>query len=493
MKQPNLSESNRKYKLLERYFSIVDDEAAFRDALSRPMPGYIWANTLRVAPGRLCEMLQRDELAPEPLPWHPVAFRIACKSNGLGNHWTYHAGYFHIQEATSMIPVLVLSPQPGERILDLCAAPGNKTAQMALALENRGTIVANDLFYGRLRPLRSAIDRLGLLNITYTCHDGMSYPKSAGTFDCVLADVPCSCEGTSRKHPRVLKRSLRNNRLVRHQALLLDQAVRRCRDGGRIVYSTCTYAPEENEAIVDAALKKWDGRIHIRPIQVPGFVGSPGLTFWENSTFHPDLANTLRIWPHQNDTGGFYVALLEKTAGDSTSSNFFCEASQSGKGFADSADTDDLRPSPEIRETLLQELTDRFGLDREVFASLDMFINQKGVVHVAARNHRIPQMGERSTGLPLVRIGNRFSKLTTAGAAAFGRRATRNVIDVNPAQREAYLSRRVFDVDAQQTGSCDNGFVLVRYDGAVLGVGFYNRTKSTVESQYPKHRMLEGS
>jgi 16S rRNA C967 or C1407 C5-methylase (RsmB/RsmF family) len=167
-----------------------------------------------------------------------------------------------------MIPARVLDPRPGERVLDLCAAPGNKTALMAQALENRGTVVANDVFWDRIRPLRSAVNRLGLLNVSVTCHDGTSYPRSAGEFDCVLVDAPCSCEGTSRRFLSMLKRppTRPTPKRFKKQMLLLEAVIRRCRTGGRILYSTCTYAPEENEAVVDAVLSEMPDDVRILPV-----------------------------------------------------------------------------------------------------------------------------------------------------------------------------------------------------------------------------------
>jgi 16S rRNA C967 or C1407 C5-methylase (RsmB/RsmF family) len=158
---------------------------------------------------------------------------------------------------------------------------------MAQALGNRGTVVANDVFWERIRPLRSAIDRLGLLNVSVTCHDGTAYPRAAGDFDCVLVDVPCSCEGTSRRFRGMLKRAptRRIPKRFHKQQLLLEAAIRRCRVGGRIFYSTCTYAPEENEAVVDAVLRKMPGAVRILPTSLPGLKTSPGLTDWGGKSF----------------------------------------------------------------------------------------------------------------------------------------------------------------------------------------------------------------
>ena len=135
-------------KCLERYDPIVDDVVAFVEAARRPQPLFAWTNTLRTTCRQLINVLKPDGYDLRPLDWHPQAYRVRCQNGDkrLGSHWAYLAGWFHIQEASSMIPALILNPQPGERVLDLCASPGNKTALMAQAMGNRGTVVANDIF-----------------------------------------------------------------------------------------------------------------------------------------------------------------------------------------------------------------------------------------------------------------------------------------------------------------------------------------------------------
>ena len=297
----------------ERYRPIIDDWAAFAEALRRPLPTCIWANPLRMPPDELVAWLREQGLDPEPLPWLDHAFRLPADVD-IGTRFGYVAGLYHVQEEVSLLPVPLLDPQPGERVLDLCAAPGNKTAQIATRLANRGTVVANDISYGRLAPLRSTLDRLGVANVTTTTCDAANYPSESGLFDRVLADVPCSCEGTSRKHLSVIEQRAAMRDMTGAQTAILRKAVQRCRPGGRIVYATCTYAPEENEAVVDAVLRDvGSDRLQVCPARIDGVACDPGLTAWREQTFHPSLTNTMRVWPHQNDTGGFFVAVLEKT------------------------------------------------------------------------------------------------------------------------------------------------------------------------------------
>ena len=474
---------------LERYYSIVDDVDAFVEAASRPQPLFAWTNTLRTTTRQLVDVLEPDGYTLTPLKWHSEAYRV-CSQNGdrrLGRHWSYLAGWFHIQEASSMIPALLLDPQPGERVLDLCASPGNKTALMAQALGNRGTVIANDIFWERIRPLRSAIDRLGLMNVSVTCHDGTAYPRAAGDFDCVLVDVPCSCEGTSRRHPGILYRAPFQPMPKRFhkQQLLLESAIRRCRVGGRILYSTCTYAPEENEAIVDAVLKKIPGVVSILPVNLPGLNSAPGMTSWAGATFHDDLRHSIRIWPHLNDTGGFYIALLEKIDGVAHKAVEPLELSHPDFETASGSTQQRLNDA----EQMFNLLSTRFGIDRSAFDNLQLLNKSRRDIYAVAADHRPPHMAKCISGLPLFHFHFKYPKLTTSCATAFGRKADRNVINASCDQLHSYLARKPFTLQKDQIQSCNgSGYVLIRHQNAVLGVGFYDQYQRVVASLFPKSR-----
>jgi NOL1/NOP2/sun family putative RNA methylase len=473
--------------LFQRYHDIVDDPAAFEEACRSPLPRFFWTNSLRTSPQRLAARLGSEGFDPRPLPWAPGAFRVPAEQSSLGRHWTYLAGHFQIQEASAMIPARVLAPETAHRVLDLCAAPGNKTVQCAVAMDNRGTVVGNDLDCGRLGPLRQSIDRLGLFNVTITCHDGVNYPPRTGPFDRILVDAPCSCEGTSR---RAMDRSGRDrppyHRFQRKQILLLSQAVRRCRVGGRIVYSTCTYAPEENEAVVDAVLKQFDGRLRILPFAVEGLRTTEGLTEWDRTTFLPDLAAARRIWPHHNDTGGFFIALLERIAGPPEE-----EAEPSPIG--ERAHPGGYQHISGRGESALKLLTDRFGIAPDTWAGLIFLENKAQVGFLAAASHRPPNLPEQTSGLKCIHLRPRYPILTTGAAAAFGPLAARNRIAATADQRDAYLRREAFTPSADQLANCDGtGYVLVGYQEAVLGMGFYGEEQGRIASLFPKSLAIGG-
>lgn len=297
---------------IRRYRELVEDWPGFLDAVQAPLPSTLWVNELKIQIPELRAELRDEGIDTEPIHWYRRGLRVPYEARP-GKTLAFVTGCIQIQEEVSMMPIHFLDPRPGERVLDLCAAPGNKTAQMSLHMDGTGTVVANDINRRRLGMVMRNVDRLGLTNVVLLSHNGSNLPSSLGTFDRVLADVPCSCEGTTRKNPDLLWSEPPDPaRYARGQVAILRKAVQRCRPGGRIVYSTCTYAPEENEAVVHQALEEFDD-LRVLPARLEGFRGAPGLTEWQGRTFRPELEQTLRVYPHLNDTGGFYIALLERT------------------------------------------------------------------------------------------------------------------------------------------------------------------------------------
>jgi 16S rRNA C967 or C1407 C5-methylase (RsmB/RsmF family)/NOL1/NOP2/fmu family ribosome biogenesis protein len=465
---------------LERYRPLIDDWPAFAAALARPLPVVAWTNELRIEPGELARRLAAAGLAPRPLPWLAGAFRLPADARP-GATLEFAAGLCHLQEEASLLAPALLAARPGERIVDLCAAPGGKTARIALDMRDRGTVVANDRDAGRLGPLRRTTARLGLTSVVATAWDAVNFPPGAGPFDRVLVDAPCSCEGTSRKNPEVLARlgpsaDEHRRRLARLQRLMLAKAVRLVRPGGRIVYATCTYAPEENELVIDDVLREaGPGALVVLPVRVPGFATSPGLTAWRGRPLAAGLAGAARVWPHRNDTGGCFVAVLER----------------GGVGEAASGGGGPGRPAagePDRRGLAAVEA--RFGIPRASFEPYRLAPGGRKRLALVPRELAPPARPPAlALGLPLLRVGAVEPKLTTAAAMAFGARATRNVVDVDRARAEAYLCGGEIVVDAAETGAVTGeGYVVVRHDGIGLGVGRYRRAGAggAVASLYPR-------
>ncbi|WP_420642178.1 class I SAM-dependent methyltransferase [Candidatus Leptofilum sp.] len=455
----------------ERYRDIIEDWDRFLAAVERPLPTTVWANPLKITPDKLQSLMAEGGVELTPVPWYPGAFRLP---EGVmpGLRWEYLAGLYQVQEEAALLPALLLDPQPGERVLDLCAAPGNKTAQMGAMMQNRGTLIANDRSNGRMRAARHALNRIGLVNVTTMIRDGGNLPAEMGLFDKIMVDVPCSCEGTCRKDTAVLERSSvgASKKMARIQTALLRKAVQLCRHGGRILYATCTFAPEENELVVDAVLRDAGDTLQLCPTGVSGLTTSPGLTEWQGEQLHPDLRHASRIWPQQNDTGGFFVAVLEK-AGNQYSVN--------GEQY--------LEIAVEM-EPWLGTVTERFGFEASVFAGLDIVRWSKRGVYLVSQNQQLPIKPRLdSPGLFFIRAGSRYPKMTTAATMLLGQHATRNRVELTTEQTKAYLQRQLVTPNQAQTASCTStGQVVVCYRGTPLGLGVFHAKSNQIESHFPK-------
>lgn len=296
---------------LARYEPLVENYSAFRAACARPLPAVVRVNPIAAEIEQVVSAYEAAGIDLTPIGWHDGLFEVGTDSPGTT--WPYVTGWVHGQEAVSTLPVMALDPDPTDRVLDLCAAPGSKTTQLAGRQRDRGTIVANDVDLGRLSALRSNCDRLGVSSVLVTNRDGRHFSASAlafDGFDHVLVDAPCSCEGTVRKNPDIFEDwSLDQiEGLAGTQRALLEQAVALTSPGGSVVYATCTFAPEENEAVVDHVLG--ERACSCVPIDLP-ITHSPGVTEWQGTQFDSAVRNGVRVYPHHNDTGGFFLARLE--------------------------------------------------------------------------------------------------------------------------------------------------------------------------------------
>ena len=239
-----------------------------------------------------------------PVPWEPEGFYYDPETRP-GLHVYHEAGVYYLQEASAMAPVALLDPKPGERVCDLCAAPGGKTTQIAGRMLGRGFLVCNEINPKRAKILSRNIERMGVANALVTNeHPETLASRFPGFFDRVLVDAPCSGEGMFRKEEAAVTDWSQETvqMCARRQREILDSAARLVRPGGRLVYSTCTFAPEEDEETVAAFLEAHP-EFAPEPVEAPWFV--PG----ENASY--------RMWPHKLLGEGHFAAVLRKTQGES--------------------------------------------------------------------------------------------------------------------------------------------------------------------------------
>lgn len=294
---------------LERMQEMLGEEyAQFLQSYDRDENHALRVNTLK-SNGELLKQQLKIPLAP--VAWNKDGFYYS-KDDRPGRHPYHDAGVYYIQEASAMAPVVYLQPQPGERVLDLCAAPGGKSTQIGIAMRNRGLLVCNEIHPARARILSENIERMGICNAIVT-NETPQHLEAAFSeyFDRILVDAPCSGEGMFRKNDEACSEwSLENVRLcAKRQDEILDCAANMLVQGGRLVYSTCTFAPLENEGTISRFLAKHP-EFEIEPVEkYPGM--APGVAEWTEQPC-AGLEGTIRLWPHKLSGEGHYVAVLRR-------------------------------------------------------------------------------------------------------------------------------------------------------------------------------------
>lgn len=293
-----------------RNFFPDESEAYFESFKEQAHMG-LRANTLKISPQRLKEILG---FALLPVKWCEEGFYYTVADRPAKSPF-YHAGLFYIQEPSAMSPASVFDVKPGDRVLDICAAPGGKTTQLAAKLKNKGVLVANDASNTRCRALLKNIELMGITNalVLNETPERLS-AKFTGYFDKILIDAPCSGEGMFRKDPDAVKNytKYKSEQLSAAQKSILYHAHKMLRPGGDIMYSTCTFSPDEDEMIIGWFLNS------VKGYQIMDIDGRYGFDKG-NPSFFKDadidgIAKTARLWPHKLKGEGHFLAWLKKNA-----------------------------------------------------------------------------------------------------------------------------------------------------------------------------------
>jgi len=292
----------------ERYAEVLE-------TFGRPKTTTFRLNPLKTDAASLTEELEKQGLHPEAVEWLPGAFRLPdAERRALTESDAFYEGRLYIQNLSSMLAPLILDPRPGEQILDLAAAPGGKTLMMAGMMKDRGRLSAVEPVRERFFRLRANIGRSGATIVHTYMKDGRGIGRACPLmFDRVLLDAPCSSEAKFSLlrpqsyafwSPRKIKES------QKLQRRLILSAWESLKPGGRLLYSTCSFAPEENEAVVDFLLQRESGAA-ILPVDPPPCSATEGVTGWKKKRFDPSLSRTLRILP-TSEMDGFFLALIGK-------------------------------------------------------------------------------------------------------------------------------------------------------------------------------------
>jgi NOL1/NOP2/sun family putative RNA methylase len=419
--------------------------------LEQPLAQSFRINTLKAPRDEILLFLK--DMKAKPLPFYDSGFVVDGKAR-LGNHITHNLGFIYVQEVASMIPVIVLDPQPGEVVLDLCAAPGSKTTQIAQSMENTGLLIANELSRKRIRGLVFNCKRCGLLNEAVISLHGQRIDRVLPHyFDRILIDAPCSAEGTIRKSKAVLYHwGVRNiQTMAKIQKGLIVAGFRALRAGGTLLYSTCTIAPEENEGVVAYLLEKFP-EAELMRIHIPRFRTRPGITQWYGETFDKKLELCARILPQDNDTAPFFLAKITKRGLYKQRIGYIGKIKFEGAA--------------------VEKFCQRFGIEVERFKKYSVFKHREMSFIATPEVYSFREVKALRRGLEVGKVYNQDMKPDNDFVQLFGRKAQHNCYDVKEWQLKKFLGGQTLRISSQY--AIEPGFVIVTYTQLPMAVGRYN-------------------
>jgi len=445
-----------------RMRELLGPEApAFLDSYGRPAQRAVRANPLKLDPADLPGLLGID---PDPVPWCPEAFFLP-QGVRVGDTLAHAAGLCYVQEPSALAVGAALDVRPGQRVLDLAAAPGGKTTLAAGRLGDRGVVVANEVQRGRVQALADNLDRWGSARTMLAAETvARLAERLPGAFDRVLLDAPCSGEGLFRRNPAAAAQwrpgHVRGS-AERQRALLADAAAL-VRPGGVLVYSTCTFAPEENEQQVAgflAAHPDWE------LLELPAHQGfTPGRPDWSADGL-PELARTVRLWPHHLRGEGHFIAKLARP----------------GSGGRLSTGPSPTGPLPAGPGAARQAVVDAW----RGFAADALEEEPAGVTVVGERAYLVPDPEVAGAGVRLVRPG------LLAGRVRPGRFEPAHALAMAVGVATARRGRRLDDAEAAAWVRGEalghqgpDGWMVVGWNGWPLGWG--RAAGGSLKNHYPK-------
>ena len=281
----------------------------YLNALNKPSESGLRVNRSKISPE---EFASRVPFDLEPVPWCSDGFYIENAPVRPSSHPFYSCGLYYLQEPSAMVPASFLPVEPGDRVLDLCAAPGGKSTQLAQNIQDSGLLISNDISASRSKALLKNIELFGLKNTVVTCespsHLSEVFPEY---FDKILVDAPCSGEGMFRRGERMIRAWMEHgpDYFAPIQRSIVKEAIAMLKPGGMLLYSTCTFDPSEDEEVIDYML---DICPSLRIVPVPGFDGFVR-GFPQYARHDPEgIQNTVRLFPHRIRGDGHFAALLQK-------------------------------------------------------------------------------------------------------------------------------------------------------------------------------------
>lgn len=420
---------------------------------------------------KLIESLKSYGIELEKVNEIPNAYRIISGENVSGKTLEFILGQYYLQSLSSMIPALILNPNNKDVVLDMCAAPGSKTTQLAELMNNKGTLIANEISLDRLKSLIFNIDKMNLVNIGVMKNKGELLSKIFDNhFDKILVDAPCSALGITQKKGEVSNwwNEKKARGITEIQYKLLISAIKMCKVGGEVVYSTCTITLEENELVLDKIMKKYP--VELIDIELP-LKCNEGIAKYHDEDLNPQISKTRRILPWEIGSEGFFVAKLKKLGQTDSSEKY------PGKDKK----LELLKSSSGKIQNIISYLSGGFGIEREVFDEYKYLIKQEDI-------YFMDKDWDCDNLDMFVRIGSKLGsidkrqnvQLHTLAAQTLGNYAKQNCVFIESiSELTTYFEGRIIKRNFGKAGQR-----IVKYENYVLGTGV--ASSEGLKSQFPR-------
>ena len=435
---------------------------AFLACYDQPAHTGLRVNTLKLTP----QVFQTISPFPlESVPWCPSGFRIpnAVDERRPGKHPYHAAGLYYLQEPSAMAVAEVLDPHPGERILDLAASPGGKTTAIAARMQHQGLLIANEIRTKRIPALKSNLERWGCRNTVIVNEPPERLADHLpGFFDRVLVDAPCSGEGMFRKEPdvRLEWQAEAIPGYAERQRLILRIAAHLVRPGGVLAYATCTFAPEEDEGVIEHFLRE-NRDYSLEPWPISESLSAPARSEWVQGDMSREWRGVRRLWPHLVPGEGHFIARLRRASGEESPSM-------------------QLADLPIPPRSVLDDFRAFLG------ETLELDISALNLALLGSRIYHIPPGTPNLSGLRISEPGwwlgeakkGRFepSHALAMGLSAGQARLRKELKTGDPAV-DSYLRGQTLGADLP------NGWILVTVDGFPLGWG--KVVQGVLKNHYP--------
>ena len=470
-------------EFISRYEPLFNKEEfnIFLEYCTKPLKKSIRVNTSKISSKDFEKLANKNNWSLEKISYLENWYNIILSENSelLWKSIESFSWLFYSQETSSMIPPIILNPKQWDIILDMSAAPWSKSTQLANLINNNWLIIANDISGSRIKALKSNVNTQWSLSIAVSKLDGRDFWNYYSEyFDKILLDAPCSAEWSMRKDK--FKWSLDIiDKLSTLQMKLILSALLALKVWWKLVYSTCTMTPEEDELIVDFVLSNFSDSVEIIDWNVDWLKTTPWITSWEWDELHPDCSKSKKIWPHNNDTEWFFIAKFRKTW---TIRNDFI------KEYFPKKSQEKILKSKELK-ILYSQLEKRFNIDRENFQKLSIIKKESSLtIRTSEANSFANLPNIHNMWIPFWEIVDNNFLLNFYSAQVFWKYADKNIVKLDKHNSTKFINWLNLELNKSEINNSELWQVIVQFENIFLGTSLLQKNNK-LKNQVPRENI----